>query len=458
MSTARRIPRTSLRASVITADFPQLRRTQSGAAATDVYFALLTTRLEPDVISNPSPVDPAENSLRVLRLKRGEERRLVSGHLWVFSNEVDTDSTPLTAFAPGALVELRSHRDIFLGYAYVNPHALICARIVGRDAARLPDRGLIEHRLEVALALRERLNREPYYRLVFGEADGLPGLVLDRYGDVLVGQIATAGMEALKADVEAAIREVVNPTGLFWKNDSGARDLEHLAQSTEVAFGTVPDQVEVVESGLRFIAPLAQGQKTGWFYDQTGNRQRLIRYLWPGARVLDVCSYVGAWAITALRNGAAAATCVDSSEAALQFARRNAEQNGVALETIRDDAFDALKALQAQGARFDVVILDPPAFIKRKKDIPQGQAAYRKLNQLALGLIEGDGLLVSCSCSYHLSPDDLVTAIQLAGRHSGRFIQILESGGQSPDHPIHPAIPETRYLKAFFCRVTRELG
>ncbi|MDB6091148.1 MAG: rRNA (cytosine1962-C5)-methyltransferase [Gammaproteobacteria bacterium] len=398
------------------------------------------------------------SDVSILKLKRGEDRRIRSGHLWIFSNEIDNAATPLTGFAAGSLARVFSDRDQFLGHAYVNPHALICARIIGRDAAQPLDRALLEQRLKVALALRQRLSSEPYYRLVFGESDQLPGLVLDRYGDVLVGQIATAGMEALKADVEAAIQEVLSPAGLFWKNDSGARDLEHLTQSTEVAFGTVPEQIEVVESGLRFAAPLAQGQKTGWFYDQTANRQRLIRYLWPGARVLDVCSYVGAWAITALRNGAASARCIDSSEAALGFARRNAERNGVALETMHDDAFDALKALQAQGARFDVVILDPPAFIKRKKDIPQGQAAYRKLNQLALGLIDGDGLLVSCSCSYHLAPDDLVTAIQLAGRHSGRFIQILESGGQSPDHPIHPAIPETRYLKAFFCRVTRELG
>jgi 23S rRNA (cytosine1962-C5)-methyltransferase len=392
----------------------------------------------------------------VLRLKRGEDRRIAAGHMWVFSNEVDTANTPLTAFTTGALVQMQSHRGQFLGYAYVNPHALICARIVGRDITHPLDRALIAQRLEVALALRGRLTREPYYRLVFGESDGLPGLVLDRYGDVVVGQIATAGMEARKADVEGAVRDVINPAALFWKNDSGARDLEHLPLTTEVAFGTVPEEIEVRESELSFKAPLMSGQKTGWFYDQTANRQRLVRYMWPGARVLDVCSYVGAWAVTALKQGAASALCVDSSEVALQFASRNAEANGVKVETMRDDAFDALKALHERGDRFDVVVIDPPAFIKRKKDAPQGQAAYRKLNQLALALMEGDGLLVSCSCSYHLGSDDLVTAIQSGARHSKRFVQILEAGGQSPDHPLHPAIPETRYLKAFFCRVTRE--
>jgi 23S rRNA (cytosine1962-C5)-methyltransferase len=398
------------------------------------------------------------SDVSILKLKRGEDRRIRSGHLWVFSNEIDNAATPLAGFTAGARARVHSDRDQFLGHAYVNPHALICARIVGRDAAQPLDRALIEQRLKVALALRERVSRAPYYRLVFGESDQLPGLVLDRYGDVLVGQIATAGMEALKADVEAAVRTVINPVGLFWKNDSGARDLEHLAQSAEVAFGTVPDEIDVVESGLRFKAPLAEGQKTGWFYDQTANRQRLLRYLPPGARVLDVCSYVGAWSVTALRNGASMARCIDSSQLSLDFAQRNAADNSVVLETVREDAFDALRALHAQGQRFDVVILDPPAFIKRKKDIPQGHAAYRKLNQLALELIDGDGLLVSCSCSYHLGADDLVTAIQSGARHAGRFVQILEWGGQSPDHPVHPAIPETRYLKAFFCRVTREVG
>src|SRR5262249_29136855 len=161
------------------------------------------------------------------------------------------------------------------------------------------DRTLIAERLEAAVALRSRLTREPYCRLVFGESDGLPGLVLDRYGDIIVGQIATAGMQTLKADVELTVREVLNPAALYWKNDSGARDLEHLPRTLETAFGTVPDDIEIVESGLRFTAPLAAGQKTGWFYDQTANRQRLVRYMLPGARVLDVCSYVGAWAITA---------------------------------------------------------------------------------------------------------------------------------------------------------------
>jgi 23S rRNA (cytosine1962-C5)-methyltransferase len=214
----------------------------------------------------------------------------------------------------------------------------------------------------------------------------------------------------------------------------------------------------VVESGLSFSAPLADGQKTGWFYDQSANRVRLRRYVTAGVRVLDVCSYAGAWAVAALQQGAARALCVDSSQTALQYAEANARRNGAHLETLRADAFDALRGLIAHGERFDLVILDPPAFIKRKKDIPQGQAAYRKLNQLALGMLAEGGMLVSCSCSYHLGANELLNAIQSAARPAARFVQILEAGGQSPDHPVHPAIPETRYLKAFFCRVTREIA
>ena len=408
---------------------------------------------------SPTPIEPgSETSARVLILKRGEERRLAAGHLWVFSNEVDTARTPLTAFQPGELAQLRTHRGAFLGHVYVNPHALICARILSRLADEPVDAALIERRLRSALALRERLGADRCYRWVFGESDGLPGLVLDRYGELIVGQIATAGMERLKQTVVAAVRTVLDPAALFWKNDSAARELEHLPQGTETAFGEVPPEVQVVEAGLTFNAPLAGGQKTGWFYDQSANRARLGRYVTRGARVLDVCSYVGAWGIGALRQGAGHATCVDASQTALEFAEANAARNGLRLEPLRADAFDALKALGERGERFDVVILDPPAFIKRKKDLPQGQAAYRKLNQLALALLAEEGLLVSCSCSYHLAVEELIAAVQAAARHSGRGVQILEIAGQSPDHPVHPAIPETRYLKALFCRVTRETG
>jgi 23S rRNA (cytosine1962-C5)-methyltransferase len=396
-----------------------------------------------------------DDTIPTLRLKRGEERRLSAGHLWVFSNEVDTDATPLTAFTPGAACRVVSDRDKFLGFAYVNPRSLISARILSRDSAHPPGKSLLVHRLQVALSLRRALYERPFYRLIYGESDGLPGLVLDRFGDVVVGQIATAGMEALKSDVEAAVQKVLAPAAMLWKNDGGARELEGLPDYVGAAFGDVPETVTVEEGNVAFQVPMLGGQKTGWFFDQAANRLALRKYV-GGARVLDVFSYLGAWGLGALRAGATEVTCVDSSAPALDALSRIAAANGLKPQIIKSDAFDALEKLHTDGRRFDVVVIDPPAFIKRKKDIPKGEAAYKRLNQLAMQVLDRDGVLVSCSCSYHLEPQSLVTAIQRAGRHLDRFVQIVEVGGQAPDHPIHPAIPETRYLKAFFCRVVRD--
>jgi 23S rRNA (cytosine1962-C5)-methyltransferase len=390
-----------------------------------------------------------------LRLKRGEDRRLSAGHLWVFSNEVDTARTPLQSFAPGALCRIVSERDKFLGYAYVNPHSLICARILGRDPEHPPGKSLIVHRLQVAQSLRRSLYDRPFYRLAYGESDALPGLVLDRFGDVVVGQIATAGMEAMRADVEAAVRKAIAPAAMLWKNDAGVRELEGLPAYVANAFGDVPESVDVEEGGVTFRIPLGAGQKTGWFFDQAANRLALRKYV-GGARVLDVFSYLGAWGLGALRAGATEVTCVDSSATALEGLQAAAAANGLKPTTLRGDAFDVLETLHAERRRFDVVVIDPPAFIKRKKDIPKGEAAYRRLNQLAIQLLERDGVLVSCSCSYHLEPQQLLAAIQRGARHLDRFAQVVEVGGQAPDHPIHPAIPETRYLKAYFCRIVRD--
>jgi 23S rRNA (cytosine1962-C5)-methyltransferase len=405
-----------------------------------------------------SPAVPAISSseLPELRLKPREEKRLAGGHLWVFSNEVDTVRTPLTAFGTGELCRVLSSSDRFLGYAYVNPHALICARILGRDPGFLPGKSLLVHRLQVALALRQKLYAQPFYRLVYGESDGLPGLVLDRFGDVVVGQIGTAGMEALKPAIAAAVAKVIGPQTLIWKNDSGARELEGLPSYVETAFGPAVAEAVVEENGVRFFVPMGQGQKTGWFYDQAANRSALLKYV-RGARVLDVFCYLGAWGLAAARAGASEVLCVDSSAPALELLQRSAAANGLGnVRTERADAFEALAALRAAGEKFDVVIIDPPAFIKRRKDAPKGQAAYRKLNQQAMQVLARDGFLVSCSCSHHLAQDDLIVVIQQAARHVDRFAQVVEVGGHAPDHPLHPAIPETRYLKSLFCRIVQD--
>ncbi len=390
-----------------------------------------------------------------LILRRHEDRRLRGGHAWVFANEVDTSATPLTGIEPGAAVRVLDHGRRFLGHALFNPHALICARIMSRDEAEPVGSGLIQARLASALALRERYVGGAHYRLVYGESDGLPGLVVDRFGDVLVGQIATLAMELRREEIEAALRNLLSPRMLVWKNDAGARDLEGLPHGIHCADGTPPEEIEVIEAGLAFRAPLVHGQKTGWFYDQWANRSLLRQFLPRGARVLDVCSYVGGWAVSALAGGAAEALCVDASASALAAAEANAARNGHALQTRRGDAFDELAALHAEGRRFDVLVVDPPAFVKRRKDLPKGEAAYRKLNQLALRLAADEALLVSCSCSWHLPAARLPELLQSAAQSAGVQLALIAQGGQSPDHPVHPAMPETRYLKALFARVCR---
>ena len=389
--------------------------------------------------------------LPILRLKRNEDRRLHAGHLWIFSNEVDVQQSPLVKFKAGELVRVMAHNDRALGLAYVNPRSLIAARLL--QTWKIPDAGWFEERLRAALRLRDRLYPKPYYRLAYGESDGLPGLVVDRFGTACVVQIGTAGMELLKPQIQEALRRVLRCEVLFFKNDSAARELEGLPSYTEAAMGAIDDPAAVLEDGLEFRAPLASGQKTGWFFDQAENRRALPKYIRSGSRVLDVFSYVGAWGVRAARSGAREVLCVDSSAAALELAAANAMRNGVEIATRRGDAFDVLEALAKEDARFDVVVIDPPAFAKRKKDLPKALAAYKRLNQLAVSVLADDGILVSCSCSFHVSAEDLREAIAKAARGADKQLQIIEIGGQAPDHPVHPAIPETQYLKAYFCRV-----
>ncbi|MBI2383320.1 MAG: class I SAM-dependent rRNA methyltransferase [Gammaproteobacteria bacterium] len=389
--------------------------------------------------------------MKSLQLKKGEDRRLRAGHLWIYSNEVDTQATPLTAFEPGALCRVVDSRGKPLGQGYVNPGTLLAARLLSGDADAQIAADWFRRRIEAALALRARLYAGPYYRLVYGEADGLPGLVVDRYGDILVVQLGTAGMERLKPMIAEALQRVLKPRGIWFSNELAMRQTEGLPDYTE-AVGEVPEAAEVVEGGARFEAPIRTGQKTGWFYDQHDNRDRLARYV-SGRSVLDVFSYVGAWAVRALSQGASSALCVDSSQPALDTAARNAQRNGYALETRKGEAVDMLKALRQEGRSFDVVVVDPPALIKRRKDLDAGLEHYARLNRLAMELLAPDGVLVSCSCSHHLEEDALQRILLRESRALGRRLQILEKGGQGPDHPVHPAIPETRYLKALYCRV-----
>ena len=393
-------------------------------------------------------------TLPALRLKPNADRRLRAGHLWVYSNEIDVAATPLNAFQAGDQAVLEAAGGKPLGIVALSPNNLICARLLSRDVRHVLDKSLLVHRLNVALSLRERLFDKPFYRLVYGDSDLLPGLVVDRFGDHLVVQLASATMERSKDAVIEALVQVLKPRGILFKNDSSARDAEGLERYVDTAFGVVPEWVDLEENGVKFQAPVLEGQKTGWFYDHRMNRARLAPYV-QGKRVLDLFSYIGGWGVQAAAFGASEVFCVDASGFALDGVERNATLNGVAekVTCVEGDVFAALKELKAAEERFDVIVADPPAFIKRKKDIKNGEAAYRRLNETAMRMLSKDGILVSASCSMHLEEDHLQNILLTSARHLDRNIQLLERGAQGPDHPVHPAIAETRYIKSLTVRL-----
>ncbi|HSG90981.1 MAG TPA: class I SAM-dependent rRNA methyltransferase [Pseudomonadales bacterium] len=393
--------------------------------------------------------------IQTLKLRPREDKRLRQGHVWIYSNEVDTSISALKSFTPGEEVVVLADSGKPLGRALVSPNSLICARLVSRDPDVGLDAALLGARLDSALALRERLYPGTgCYRLVFGEGDGLSGMVVDRYGDVLVCQLATAGMEVRKDMVVDALRKSLAPRTIVFKHDSGAREVEGLEQYVEIVGEDPGALVPLTENGVPFRVPVTGGQKTGWFYDHRENRARLAPFC-AGARVLDAFSYVGGWGLQALAFGAESATVVDSSAPALEVLETNAADLGVAdaVTVQRGDGFDVLAGLADAGERFGIVIVDPPALIKRRKDLKAGERAYERLAQSALRLVADDGLVVFGSCSLHLQRDTLREIIRGAARHTERQVQVLGVSGAGPDHPVHPAIPESDYLKAAFLRV-----
>ncbi|MGX2040777.1 class I SAM-dependent rRNA methyltransferase [Methylocaldum sp. MU1018] len=392
------------------------------------------------------------SQLPSIRLKKNEERRLRGGHLWIFSNEVDVAATPLKTFGAGDLSIVESFRGQALGIAYVNPASLICARLLTRDLHVGIDQAFFERRLRRALQLRERVFPKPFYRLAYGESDGMPGMVVDRFGDVFVIQTNTAGMEKLQESLAAAIGAVFGPRAIVMKNTSSLRALEGLETYTRVVEGGLEKPVEIEENGARFLVDPIGGQKTGWFFDHRESRAVLAK-LARGRRVLDLFSYTGAWGVQAALAGAETVDCVDGSEAALSLAAENGRLNGVAdkLRFFKDDVFEFLKRAREERQRYDVIVLDPPALIKRKKDVAQGVEAYRRLNHGAMQVLAPGGILVSASCSFHLQRDSLHDLLRASARSLDRHLVFFGRGGQASDHPVHPAIPETDYLKTFFC-------
>ena len=393
-----------------------------------------------------------------LFLKKNEDKRLRLGHLWVFSNEVDTKRNPLSQYTAGDLVKVCASDGKVLGTAYINPNTLICARLLSRKPSLKLGNKVFTARIAKALALRERFYDKPYYRLFFSESDGLPGLVIDRFGDVLSVQITTAGIERQKEPLIEVLVELLQPRAILLKNDNPQRQLEGLSMETELVYGELPEQLIIEENNAHYKIDTLNGQKTGWFYDHRSSRAELAK-LAKGKTVLDLFSYTGAWGIPAAMNGAQQVTCVDASASAIALAEQNAELNQVndTMQFVQSDVFEYLKQARLEQQRFDIVVLDPPALVKRKKDFKAGYEAYRRLNHLALQVLAKDGILVSASCSYHLSKANLHEILRSSARHIDRNLIIVATGGQAPDHPIHPAISETEYLKTYFCAVSESL-
>jgi 23S rRNA (cytosine1962-C5)-methyltransferase len=396
----------------------------------------------------PSPAPAA-----ALFLRRGADRRLRAGHLWVYSNEVDASRNPLGSFSAGDLVHVRDAGGGLLGSAYMEPQSLICARLYAPAREVAFDRELVRRHLAAALAGRRTVFERPFYRLVFGDSDTLPGVVVDRFGDHLVVQLNNGGIERYRDTVVGALVDELQPAGILLRGDSRQRREQGLGAEPEVVFGEVPREVALEENGVRFLAPVYDGQKTGWFYDHRLSRARLAAWV-RGRSVLDVYSYIGGWGVQAAAFGAREVLCLDSSQQALAGVATNARLNDVhdRVATVHGQAADTMAALREEGRQFDTIILDPPAFIQRRKDLKKGVAAYRRINQLALELLNPGGLLISASCSMQLSRAELIGAMQQAAVRAGCQLRVVEQGAQGPDHPIHPAIPETEYLKAVFAR------
>lgn len=384
----------------------------------------------------------------VIRLSPGRHKRLRAGHPWAYSNEIAM-TREARALEPGSIVRLHDSADGPLGVAMFNPRPLISARLLARDPDAAIDRDFLAARLGRALGLRERLFDAPFYRLAWSEADGLPGLVVDRYGDVAAAQLNTAGMDRLAEALTAALIEAVGLRSVVFRNDTAARALEGLPSRSVCAGAAVDGPVEIVENGVRFPVDLAGGQKTGWFYDHRENRAR-VAALARGADVLDAYSYLGGFGLQAAAAGARSAVCLDRSEPALALGAEAARLNGLAgvSEFLRGDVFATLEAFARDKRSFDIVVCDPPAFVKSKKDLAAGLKGYRKLFRLAAGRVRPGGFLFAASCSHHVDAGQFAEALRGALRGARRGGRVLHRGGTGPDHPIHPYLPESAYLKA----------
>jgi 23S rRNA (cytosine1962-C5)-methyltransferase len=390
-----------------------------------------------------------ERNFSMITLKKNHDRRIRRGHLWVFSNEIA--NPPISQLETGSLHELTDISGEFLGMVYANPNSLIAARIVSRKKETI-DTDFFRKRISAALEFRKPLaSFRDAYRVVFAESDFLPGLIVDRYGPVLSVQSLTAGIDALMSEILEALIDVLAPQGIFLRNDSPMRLLEGLSQEKRLAYGDVPETAIIHSGDLQVLVDIENGQKTGYFLDQEANRTLVSQNTFSGAKVLDLFSYTGAWGLHAAAAGAETVTAVDNSRPALDMGAKIAESNGLAekFQFVREPVIDFLKKTHES---WDMIILDPPAFIKGKSHLKEGVKGYIDVNRRSLNKLNPGGILVTCSCSHHLDQQSFEDALLAASRQSGKELRILNVAGQGPDHPFLLTMPETRYLKVIVAR------
>ena len=396
---------------------------------------------------------PEAGARPVISISPGRQKRVRAGHPWVFSNEIKM--TPeVKALTPGTVIDVVDAAGSAVGTAIFNPHTLIAARLMTAHSFADIDAGWLAAKITRAEALRDRLYDKPFYRLIHAEADGLPGLIVDRYDDACVVQLNTAGMELLVAEIVAALQQTIAPKGIVLQRDSAARHLEGLPTVAPEIVGNVASPAPLTENGVGFLADLSEGQKTGWFYDHRENRAR-VAALSKGQRVADVYSYLGGFGLQAAAAGATEVVCIDRSEPALDLAAQAATAVGLGdiCKFEKSEAFAALEALSSAKEKFGVVIADPPAFVKSKKDLKPGARGYRKLTRLAAKVVAHEGILCVASCSHHMPMEIYAEQVQRGVHDAGRTGRILHVGGAGPDHPAHPNLPESAYLKCLLLQL-----
>ena len=381
-------------------------------------------------------------------LKSARERRVEMGHPWIFRSDIDRVET---SAQPGDVVDVHAARGRFLGRAYYNPASMITLRMLTTQDEAV-DEDFFRRRLEVAWEYRKRLCDVDSCRVVYSESDFLPGLIVDKFANVLSMQTLSLGMDMRKEMLARLLCEITGAKGVYERNDVPVRRLEGMQETTGLLYGDVPDRVPMVENGIVYAVDVKHGQKTGFFLDQKENRAA-IAPLCPGARVIDMFCHNGSFALNAAKYGAREVTGVDISEEALAVARDNARANGLDANFEAHNCFDLLRALSDQGEKYDLVILDPPAFTKTRQMTERALRGYKEINLRGMKLVPDGGFLVSCSCSQHVDDAAFTAMLNEAARDAKKKLRMVEFRTQAKDHPILPASPETKYLKCAILQV-----